>query len=335
MIRHSSLPKLAECSCYESTGGSSPATERGTRMDAAFRGLLCGIQEAFDTLPDDEKPPVEWAVQEVRRLAGNEPIIAQEDQLKVKTPGMEHIGTEDSRVPTLQLSFDLKSGQIRSYREQMAAYAYGNMDRDFTQSWECVLLFCDQQETIHYTFTYDQAKAIVEGILEAVNDPEKKPTPCQYCRWCKNADKCSALGEAANDTLAVVEKQSSANLEQLRAYLADSPETLSEFYRKAVIFNDQLVDWAKNLMKEKMTAGEHVPGWKLQTSKGTEYCGMDALYEASELMSKKQIVDLFGAKIKSSELRSYCESKGIEFNYNTYRSKEVVKMVEDKPKKLK
>ena len=41
-IRHSALPKLEECPCYESNPVAGPAAQRGTNMDAALRLLLQG-----------------------------------------------------------------------------------------------------------------------------------------------------------------------------------------------------------------------------------------------------------------------------------------------------
>jgi hypothetical protein len=153
-------------------------------MDEAFRFALSGDTSKLDTLEDEEKNAVNWAVNQVCLVAELKPIISEESELKVKTPGIDHEGTEDSRIPQACVSLDLKSGQVRDYYAQMAAYAYGNMERDFAPEWTCHLLFCDQKKVVTHKFTYEQAKLVVENILEAVADPEKKPTPCEYCNWC-------------------------------------------------------------------------------------------------------------------------------------------------------
>ena len=336
MIRHSSLPKLAQCSCYESASGeSSPAAARGTKMDEAFRFALAGDRTLIDKLDaDEDKQAVIWAVDQVIQISEGKGILSDESKLKVATPGIEHIGTEDCRIPSLCVSCDLKSGQVRDYKDQMVAYAYGNMAKEFCDEWTCYLIFCDQQIIIKHSFNYEEAKSRVEELLEKANDPDKKPTPCEYCKWCANYSTCSAIATAVNDTLVVVDSDLQANVAQLKEYLAADPERISVFVKKANIFNE-LVDWAKDLIRERLTNNEPVVGYKLQNSKGIEYCGAEALYSATETLSKFEIIDLFGGKIKANDLREFTEKKGIPFDFETYRSKDRVSLVEDKPKKEK
>jgi hypothetical protein len=336
MIRHSSLPKLAQCACYESASGeSSPAAARGTKMDEAFRFALAGDSSKIELLDtDDDKKAVIWAINQVQAIAGDKEIISDESKLKVKTAGIEHIGTEDCRIPSLCISCDLKSGQVRDYENQMMAYAYGNMAREFCDEWTCYLIFCDQQRIVKHSFNYEEAKSGVEEILAKANDPDKKPTPCEYCKWCSNYSTCNGIATAVNDTLVVVDSDIKANVAQLKEYLAADPERISVFVKKANIFNE-LVDWAKDLIRERLTNEEPVVGYKLQNSKGIEYCGAEALYSATETLSKFEIIDLFGGKIKANDLREFTEKKGIPFDFETYRSKDIIRMVEDKPKKEK
>jgi hypothetical protein len=87
---------------------------------------------------------------------------------------MEHVGTADVVVPERLLVVDLKSGKVRNYREQVAAYAFGLMEEHFAMRWTCVLLFCDARQMVVHEFTYEEAQALVEGLLRAVADPAKK-----------------------------------------------------------------------------------------------------------------------------------------------------------------
>jgi len=217
----------------------------------------------------------------------------------------------------------------------MMAYAYGNMAREFCDEWTCYLIFCDQQRIVKHSFNYEEAKVGVEEILAKANDPDKKPTPCEYCKWCSNSQTCQALAVAANDTLEIVDNDIQANLAQLKEYLAADPERLSVFLKKASIFNSELVDWAKDLIRERLTNNEPVVGYKLQNSKGIEYCDAETIYSATQECSVEDIIGLFGGKIKANELREFAEKKGIPFDFETYRSKDIIRMVEDKPKKEK
>jgi hypothetical protein len=335
MIRHSSLPKLEQCACYESAGVQTPAAARGTAMDEAFRLALSGDESKLDALEQEEKKAVTWAVVKVRLIAGEEPIVSDESALKVQTPGLEHIGTEDSRIPTKCTSLDLKSGQIHDYFSQMAAYAYGNMERDFAPEWTCHLLFCDQRRVVTHTFTYEQAKMVVENILEAVADPDKKPTPCEYCGWCKNKEECLPLGKAASDTLEIVDSDLNANLAQIKAYLAGSPLTLGAFLSKAAIFNDELVDWARELAKDKLANKEEIPGYKLQKVKGTDYIDPTQVARALSTAgaTMQEVVKFLGDKIKSSDMREFLDNRQCDFEFDVVQGSGFTKLVQDKKKK--
>jgi len=333
-IRHSALPKLAQCACYESNPVAGPAAERGTRLDAAFRAMLMAQPVAVE-LSSDELESVAWAVAKVRELADGAPVEADEAKLKVVTPGMTHVGTEDARAAVRLKSFDLKSGSLRSYLEQAAAYSLGNMERDFAQEWTTYMVFCDQREVVEYHFTYEQAEEIVGGVLAAVNDPAKVPTPCEYCNWCKKADKCVARTTPVTETLAVVE--SPVSLEAMKSELVANPERLGKFLQAAAMFED-FVDEVKTAAKEQMATGVVVPGWKLQEEAGREHFDRIAIVRAA-IAGKSGLDDLvanLGGKMTGSKFREWCAKMGVPVQEEqAVVGKKIVKLVVDKPKKAR
>ena len=333
-IRHSALPKLAQCACYESNPVAGPAAERGTRLDAAFRAMLMAQPVAVE-LSSDELESVAWAVAKVRELADGAPVEADEAKLKVVTPGMTHVGTEDARAAVRLKSFDLKSGSLRSYLEQAAAYSLGNMERDFAQEWTTYMVFCDQREVVEYHFTYEQAEEIVGGVLAAVNDPAKVPTPCEYCNWCKKADKCVARTTPVTETLAVVE--SPVSLEAMKAELVANPERLGKFLQASAMFEDFLGD-VKTAAKEQMATGVVVPGWKLQEEAGREHFDRIAIVRAA-IAGKSGLDDLvanLGGKMTGSKFREWCAKMGVPVQEEqAVVGKKIVKLVVDKPKKAR
>jgi hypothetical protein len=334
-IRHSSLPKLAQCAKYESNPVAGPAAERGTRLDAAFRAFLMGEPVPVE-LSTEEQENVMWAVDTVRDLADGGEIIADEAKLKVKTPGLDHIGTEDARCENEAMSFDLKTGQIRSYYEQMAAYALGNMERTFGEHWTCCLLFCDQREFTRIEFSYATAKAVVDGVLEAVNDPNAQPTPCEYCNWCKKADTCRARTTPVVETLAVVETPG-VSLEALKAQIVADPERLGKFLQAAALFSD-FYDEVKTAAKVDMEAGVEIPGWKLQRQSGLEYFDRIAIVSAavSGKSGLDDLVSFLGGKMSGKKFREWCAKMGVPVREEQAgRGAEIVKLVVDKPKKGK
>ena len=336
-IRHSSLPKLAQCAKYESNPVAGPAAERGTRLDAAFRAFLMGEPVPVE-LSTEEQENVMWAVDTVRDLADGGEIEADEVNLKVNTPGLSHVGTEDARCKNEAMSFDLKTGQsFRSYYEQVAAYALGNMERTFGEHWTCCLLFCDQREFTRIEFSYATAKAVVDGVLEAVNDPNAVATPCEYCSWCLKADSCAARTGPIVETLAVVESQpTGVSLEALKAGLLEDPERLGAFLTTNAIFEDFVDDLktkAKALMKT--TA---VPGWKLQEEAGREHFDRIAIVSAA-VTGKSGLDDLVancGGKMTGAKFREWCAKMGVPVREEqAIVGKDIAKLVADKKKARK
>lgn len=335
MIRHSALPKLAQCPCYESNPVAGPAAERGSRMDAAFRAFLMG-KPVTGNLTTEELEAVMWAVDTARDIADGAEIEADEAKLKVRTPGMEHEGTEDARTESKATSYDLKSGSLRSYYEQAAAYCLGNMDRAFAQEWTMHLLFCDQREVVEYHFTYEKAAQVVADVLASASDPNRKPTSCEYCSWCRKSDTCVALTAPVVETLATVE--SSVSLEEIRQSLLADPVRLGKFLKAESIFSKEFVKPLKDAAKAQMVAGAEVPGWKLQKQKGSETFNRLSIVRAAVAGKSglDDLVEALGGEMGGATYRAWCGKMGVPVQDGEAEiGKEIVKLVEDKPKKGK
>lgn len=308
MIRHSLLPKLAECPCYESKPGEAgPAAQRGTMLDGRFREALATGSLDETNLNKDDIKSLKWALKQVKKIAGNNPILSKEEDLKVKTPGIEHIGTEDVRIPDIQVSMDLKTGSIRSYYAQMAAYAWGNMEAYFCEEWTCCLVYCDQREIVEHKFTLESAKNTVNGILDSHNDPERLPQPCQYCSWCARRDSCVALVKPVKEAQSIME--SGQDLAVLRQEIAADPVRLARFLQLHKLFESELAKPLKELAKAKLEAGEELPGFKLTSVKGSEYFDKIAIVSAA-IQGKwgmDDLVEALGGKIGGETFRELCE----------------------------
>ena len=307
-MRHSLLPKLAACSCFESKAGEAgPAAQRGTALDAAFRDALATGKLNDNNLSKDDAKAVKWAIKQVKAIAGDEQIISNEDDLKVQTPGIEHIGTEDVRIPKKQASCDLKTGIQRDYYAQMAAYAYGNMESYFCDEWTCYLIYCDHKEVVEHKFTLEKAKSIVEGILDAYADPNKQPSRCDYCSWCNNRDICPELVKPVVEVNALMD--STANLEALRQEIANDSERLGKFLQLEKLFQSELVKPLKEIAKAKLDAHIELPGWRLSKVKGSEYFDRVAIVSAAVggKWGLDDLVDALGGTMSGERFRELCE----------------------------
>jgi hypothetical protein len=307
MIRHSLLPKLAECPCYESKQGEAgPAAQRGTKLDGRFREALSTGELNEVDLPKDDIKALKWALKEVRKIAGKNPIISDEALLKVQTPGIEHEGTEDVRIPDIQTSLDLKTGIQRSYYSQMAAYAWGNMEAHFCEEWTCYLVFCDQKEIVEHHFTLHQAKNVVNRILDAHSNSAKQPSACGYCSWCAKKDTCVAVVQPVQEAHAIME---SANLAVLRDEIANDPARHARFLEINKVFESELVKPLKELAKTKLESGDYLPGFRLSSVKGSEYFDRVSIVRAAirGKWSMDDLVDALGGTMSGSTFRELCE----------------------------
>jgi hypothetical protein len=300
-------------------------------MDLAFRGLLMGERQPFLALSDEEQDSVMWAVTTAKELSEGHEIIADEALLKVTTPHLSHEGTEDSRVEALCLSMDLKSGQPRSYHKQQAAYALGNMARTFTDKWECVLLFCDQQEVVHYTYTYEEADAWVKGIVQSATDPNKTPCANEYCSWCLKKDRCSQVVEPVVQTLAVVESE--VSLAEVRQNVLADPDRFAKVLKAATIFEKEFLKPLRDAAKQLLLDGGALPGWKLQHQSGSEYFDRIAIVSAA-VAGKSGLDDLvtaMGGDMGGKAFREWHEKMRLPVQeQHAQRKADIVKLVEDK-----
>ena len=265
-LRPSALPKLALCACYTSDPNPGPAAGRGTSLDMMFRARIQGLPQSEDgfqpTEADDDA--VEWAVATARALAGGTPIITNEEDCRVAIPGIENPGTADAILPERLAHADLKTGQKRNYREQMAAYALGLMEQHFASEWTAHLLFCDQKEVVTHRFTFEEARKIVGDVVAKFRDPAKRPTPCDYCGWCAKTQTCEAR-------LAIAESAVAAAVSgfDFAAVLADNTK-LGRFLAACSVLDD-FREQAETAAKERLQAGVEIPGWKLVTRRGPEF----------------------------------------------------------------
>jgi hypothetical protein len=97
--------------------------------------------------------------------------------------------------------FDLKTGQRRDYRPQMAFYALGLMQRYDERECEVHLVYSKYKETDVYTISRLEAEETVYGIEARVKDPARKETLCDYCSWCGRRDECQTLTDMVKITL--------------------------------------------------------------------------------------------------------------------------------------
>jgi hypothetical protein len=254
-------------------------------------------------LETEDASAVIWATDTLKQLADGSHCITTDELCKVTLPnGMT--GTCDAVVPGKWFHADLKSGLVRNYREQMAAYALGLMEQYFVDNWTAHLLFCDAQKVVSFEFTYAEAQALVDGIVATVSNPEKKPSVCEYCNWCSKVETCAPRMAALDSSLATTE-------DSFAAVLAD-PVRLGDFLAKCKVF-EKFWDSAKDKAREVLESGGEVPGWKLQKGRTSKYISVqnqlgaigpitiEKLLEAQGAMSEKKFREIWPKELPFPE----------------------------------
>lgn len=275
-IRHSSLPKLALCGQYEGAPGTSPAAERGTKLDQAFRHAWTTGEFPDWNLSEDDAQAVRWAINQCISLGGaRDGLTTEEDKCRILTGGFEHRGTADGVAIKGRWLVDLKSGQIYDYAAQMAAYALGLMQQHFEQEWTTHLLFCDQRQTVVHRWTYASASELVRKVIANVGTP---PRENDYCAWCAKSLTCGARVKSMTGALVPVQTELTPDNDGFLTLLND-PARLGRFLSQCATLED-FRDAAKAKARELLEAGQKVPGWRLQKARATEYVEAEHVAQA-------------------------------------------------------
>lgn len=275
-IRHSALPKLALCGQYVGASGTSEAAARGNRLDALFRHAWERGDFLERDIPEEDVEAVQWAVTQCHRLEGGVyGLTTAEEACKIKTPGLEHIGTVDGIAWRGGWSVDLKSGQMYDYAAQMAAYAMGAMTMAMDSEWTTHLLFCDQRQVVTHHWTYESAKALVDSVLANVGTA---PRENDYCGWCAKSLTCGARIKSMTGALVPAQTAVTPDNDGFLALLND-PVRLGRFLAQCSTLDD-FRDAAKAKARELLEAGYTVPGWRLQKARVTEYVEAEHIAQA-------------------------------------------------------
>lgn len=289
-LRPSTLPKMAECPGFtNSPFKAGPPAMRGNITDEGYRDYFDIGEDAPNFVNMDQriaalseecgvelapaKAGVQWAIDYTKLLSKGSEVITDENRLTVKTPMLDSSsGTMDAHIPQQRIIIDLKSGMVRNYKEQLAAYAMEVMNDRFEQEYECYLLFLDSQTAVKHKFTFEEAQGIVAAIRIATLDPYKQLKVNPYCSWCGSKDTCSERLNMAARSMAALD-----TAERFDAILED-PVELAEFLTGVEALDD-LYKRAKAKGVEYISEGIEVPGFKMVTRKGNETLPNEQLSE--------------------------------------------------------
>lgn len=315
----SSAPKLAECAVFVGASGASAAAERGTAIDRAIRLAMDGDTAPLDQLTADDLAAATWGIETLRKLSGGEHVETREEYLAMAVPGLSKLGTADALCKRQRWVADIKTGQVRNYRQQLAAYALACMEDHFAESWTAHVVYVDQQLVRSYDFTREEAEATTQRWIAEATSADAKPTPCEYCQWCAHFNECGAITRQAESALALV-KTDGRTLDQIRAEIAADPLQMSVFAANWKTAEKHIAEPVIELLKQRLAAGDEIPGWKVSTTAGREYVEAEAIAKASANVSKETLILALGGKMSAKAFRQFCADSGVEVDESAIKA---------------
>lgn len=313
-LRPSALPKLAACACFVSSPCPSDAAERGTRMDVAFRLRMGGVMEgiAYNALRVDEVEAVRWAVDRVRVLCGNDDVLVDKESCTLEAWHACIQGGEADAICGAQgRLFDLKSGQVRNYWEQQAAYAVSCMRNYFVDEWDAYLLFCDQQVVKHRRFTLSEAEGLCQSVVDSVFGWElAEASVCEYCAWCASCVSCAACNALAEPLVAKLRKDPEALESWFTSEVLGNELSCSQFLDACVVMED-FQKRAKEKALEWIAGGRVVPGYTRSSRRGSESVSAETVGHYIDRLGFGEVLGAYGS-LSLAKFRRLWEAKGMD-----------------------
>lgn len=160
---------------------------------------------------EDYPKEIVWAASYILSVSGRKKLIS-EQRVSIMRDGEEiSFGSMDAYCKGHL--FDLKTGMKRDYKQQMAAYALGVMQKFGDKKLTCHLVYSRFKEVETFDIELEEAERIVYGIVDSVKDPTRSPWPCDYCRWCSRKDNCTAIKHFSYTIAGQVEAMKQINLD--------------------------------------------------------------------------------------------------------------------------
>jgi len=308
----SMAPKLAECAVFVGASGASAAAERGTAIDKALRFAMDGDESHLHQLPIADQESAAWGIRTLHKLSGGEHVETREEYLAMAVPGLSKLGTSDALCKRKRWVADVKSGQVRNYRQQLAAYSLACMEDHFAESWTAHVIYIDQRLVRSYDFTRSEAEQITQGWISEATSADAKPTPNEACGWCANYNTCKAIVRQSSEALALVHSETS--IEEIKAKLLANPIEFSIFAKNWKSAEKEIAKPLLKILKERVDAGEEIPGWKVTESAGEQYVETQAIAEVAKHTSIETLILAMGGSMSGEKFRQFCADSGVEVN---------------------
>jgi len=317
-ISPSSLPKLAECALFEGAGGTSAAAERGTAVDVAIRNLISAEYDV--AIVGEDAGAITYGVEELTRLAKGSFVETREEYLAMAVPGLSKLGTADAVCKAEKWVADIKTGQLRNYRDQLQAYSLACMEDNFEMSWTAHVVYVDQKMIRSYDFSYEEAKQGTQRTIDRATSAEAKPTPCEYCSWCKHYNSCHAIVRQAESAVALIPDINGNSIDAIRQRILATAESMGAFAKEWKLAEKEIAEPVLGHLKTRLENGDEVPGWKLTSMSGRKFVECEAIAKASQGITKETLILAMGGKLSEKSYLELCANNGVEPDQSAIQS---------------
>lgn len=162
---------------------------------------------------------------------------------------------------------DLKMGEIRNCREQVASYGLGAMQESKSDVARLIALFARFRHVEEWTVSRRECEEMLETLYASrfpAEGAEPTRSPCEYCGWCSEVLTCKALRGWLN---VVIEGREDWSLPTLHSSEVHDPAVMGDMLHIA----RAIEGWAKSVKEsaKKLAMGGDVPyGFSLKTRQG-------------------------------------------------------------------
>ena len=309
----SAFPGMSLCPCFKS-GGDNSATERGAAQHELLEHCLKSgftkvgqAKSTFTKSVDTEGlAEVQYGLDYILESTSEN----REVEVKLSLIGADfetitfgHADVVEKVDDESCLLIDYKSGEEHDYTMQMKVYARMAMDKYGVKTCDVVELYGRKRWYKEYTISYEETKEVLE-VVARVQDPERKPQPCEKCGWCSKLKTCEAVVQHV--TAGVVEyNERKGLLPELQQKLAHYDASKIEDPKQMQLLLDLLpvlkkwTDSIKQHIEGKMIKNKvKVPGYCVKTS-------------TTESLSKNDTLAVYHASGLSPEVFTECCTVGV------------------------
>ena len=263
--------------CLHFTGKpAGKAAKRGTDIHDEVEQIIKG---------GEAKSPL--ALSAANRIKAHVPtILSVEEQLPIIDESFnevafgyaDYVGKSEDGILTV---VDLKTGSQppEGYRLQLTGLAYAAMEEYEADSCRCVLVYADSDDDFVFEITKEEAKETAWDLITRYNNKgNEAPQECSYCNWCANKAHCPVYTKPVSALLAIDEAEAIKEAGFSKEAILGNPVAASKFWSAYKKFTSLVEDWGVDeRIKDWLSAGETVPGFKLQTRKGRQSVDAEAV----------------------------------------------------------